>query len=222
MSTVDANTADTPEGPLRQAYGGGIYAAGGLLLARSTVSRNDAASNGGQALGGGIALIGGSGTVQNSTLAANRARGTTARGGGIDTQADTQVANATIWGNTAKIGGGLYKETGSTVISATLLAGNMAPESPNCGGSIDSGGFNLVSNTTECQLAADGSNILNQPARLGPFGHHGGPTETVPLTTTSPAVNAIPKAACMFDLDQRGVARPQGNRCDIGAFELKR
>ena len=34
-------------------------------------------------------------------------------------------------------------------------------------------------------------------------------------------MNAIPVAACDVNKDQRGVKRPQGNRCDIGAFEVK-
>jgi hypothetical protein len=41
----------------------------------------------------------------------------------------------------------------------------------------------------------------------------------------SPALNAIPKATngCGTEIktDQRGVKRPQGNKCDIGAFEKK-
>jgi hypothetical protein len=41
----------------------------------------------------------------------------------------------------------------------------------------------------------------------------------------SPAINAIPKATngCGTEVktDQRGVSRPQGKKCDIGAFEKK-
>jgi len=223
MTTIDANTADVPEGPVRQAFGGGLYASTDLTLVRSTLSRNDAASNGGQALGGAIALIGGSASIVNSTIAANAAHGSTARGGGIDTQVDTSIVNTTIWGNTAKIGGGLYTETATTILFAALLAGNKASEeSPNCGGNIGSDGYNLISKTTECLLSSAPTDILDQLAGLGSFGHHGGPTETVSLEPTSKAVNAVPPIACPVERDQRGVKRPQGNRCDIGAFEVRR
>ena len=33
--------------------------------------------------------------------------------------------------------------------------------------------------------------------------------------------NAIRPASCAVDVDQRGVHRPQGKRCDIGAFERR-
>ena len=46
------------------------------------------------------------------------------------------------------------------------------------------------------------------------------------MLPTSPAVDAIPAASCAatngnaVTADQRGVARPQGKGCDIGAYEL--
>jgi hypothetical protein len=39
--------------------------------------------------------------------------------------------------------------------------------------------------------------------------------------TGSPAIDAILKSACPLDVDQRNVHRPQGPRCDIGAYERK-
>jgi hypothetical protein len=39
------------------------------------------------------------------------------------------------------------------------------------------------------------------------------------LQTGSPAIDAILKSACPLTIDQRGVHRPQGPRCDIGAYE---
>jgi hypothetical protein len=52
---------------------------------------------------------------------------------------------------------------------------------------------------------------------LGPLADHGGLTLTHELLAGSPAID---HAAVTCDSpDQRGVARPQGPRCDIGAFE---
>ena len=59
-------------------------------------------------------------------------------------------------------------------------------------------------------------------------GNNGGPTKTVALLRGSPALNAMPEgengcatATDRIATDQRGVARPQGTACDIGAFEKK-
>jgi hypothetical protein len=65
-------------------------------------------------------------------------------------------------------------------------------------------------------------------ADLSPSGlqNNGGPTQTIALLSTSPAINAIPPAVCTDAsgnpvlTDQRGVARPQASGCDIGAFEF--
>ncbi len=50
----------------------------------------------------------------------------------------------------------------------------------------------------------------------------GGNTDTLPLSATSPAVDAIPTGAsdCTKTTDQRDINRPQGSSCDIGAYEL--
>jgi len=48
---------------------------------------------------------------------------------------------------------------------------------------------------------------------------NGGPTWTHALLPGSSAIDAIPPANCPVDTDQRGVTRPQGNNCDIGAYE---
>jgi hypothetical protein len=67
---------------------------------------------------------------------------------------------------------------------------------------------------------------------LGPLQDNGGPTFTQALLPDSPAIDAVPVADCTYDddgnpatpevpltSDQRGVARPQGSACDIGAYE---
>ena len=58
---------------------------------------------------------------------------------------------------------------------------------------------------------------------LGPMQNNGGPTETMALGPGSAAIDAADDAICaaapVNSLDQRGVARPQGLHCDIGAVE---
>jgi hypothetical protein len=96
----------------------------------------------------------------------------------------------------------------------------------NCSGAaIADGGYNIDSGTScgfsEQLGSLSGTNPLlaDQPA------FNGGPTKTIALLEDSPAINAIPEATngCGTEVqtDQRGVARPQGEGCDIGAFEKK-
>jgi hypothetical protein len=60
---------------------------------------------------------------------------------------------------------------------------------------------------------------VGDPA-LGALANNGGPTDTHALGSTSPAIGAASQAPdrCA-GTDQRGVARPQGGACDIGAYE---
>lgn len=55
--------------------------------------------------------------------------------------------------------------------------------------------------------------------KLGPLADNGGPTMTIAPAADSPARDAASAAACPAT-DQRGVSRPQGSGCDIGAYEL--
>jgi hypothetical protein len=147
-----------------------------------------------------------------------------AAGGGIESNADTlTITDSTIAKNQAgERGGGIVAVGAVTVtLEATILAGNTAPPAsgPDCRGTVDSTGHNLIETTQGCTLHSVGSDKLNKQALLGPLHANGGPTETMALLNGSPAIDAILKSACPLPVDQRGVSRPQGPRCDIGAYE---
>jgi hypothetical protein len=63
-----------------------------------------------------------------------------------------------------------------------------------------------------------GTNIITADPKLGTFGNHGGSTQTVSIRYDSSAIDAGNDANCP-STDQRGMTRPQGSHCDIGAFE---
>jgi hypothetical protein len=225
-TTVAGNVAHAQGAGGTESTGGGIEVSGTpakLRLRASTVSGNLARAPGAQARGGGLLLdTGGPYSLVNSTVAGNRVTGNTARGGGIDSAAALTLTNATVARNAAKIGGGLYVEQGTATLRGSILGLNTAPDGPDCSQNVASAGRNLVAKTSGCSFAAKQTDKRNRAPKLGKLRSRGGPTKTISLLSGSPALNAIPKAACAVTRDQRGVKRPQGRRCDIGAFERKR
>src|SRR5262245_25776588 len=92
----------------------------------------------------------------------------------------------------------------------------------NCDGTASSAGGNIgsapASGPPSCGLGAgDVTGVAPAAVALGPLVDNGGPTRTHELLPGSIALDAAP--ACAADTDQRGVPRPQGPACDVGAFE---
>jgi hypothetical protein len=98
----------------------------------------------------------------------------------------------------------------------TLKNTIVASNSPlNCVGTIVDGGTNLQSPGTDC-----GATIPSNAPLLQALDNYGGPTQTQKLGAGSPAIDAA--SGCPPpSTDQRGVTRPQGSACDIGAFECQ-
>ena len=90
---------------------------------------------------------------------------------------------------------------------------------PNNTARISSAGYNLIGDTTGCNLITATTDLLNQNAWLEPLADNGGDTETHALSIASPAIDLIPAASCPLLTDQRGLARPLGDACDSGAYE---
>jgi hypothetical protein len=82
---------------------------------------------------------------------------------------------------------------------------------------IESTGHNLDSDGS-CFLTAVGDLPGRNPL-LAALADNGGPTETQALRAGSPAIDAGAADGCPQH-DQRGIRRPQGAGCDIGAYEL--
>ncbi len=221
-STVSGNRAD--------GSAGGIYNApnGTLTLISSTVSGNLADTGGGITNGGTLRLI-------NSTISDNRAE---RLGGGIlnaKTGAQMELIFCTIYGNTGdEEGGGIWNGANNLssqlVMRNSLIAENKAPAGPDIQGSLISQGYNLIQNTQDTTFApnqAHGTDLLQ--VALTALGidpllkDNNGSTQTHALLPGSAAIDRIPPSDCRIkdiSTDQRGVRRPQGVGCDIGAYEL--
>ncbi len=107
----------------------------------------------------------------------------------------------------------------SPTITNTIDWGNTAPDDPQIYNYSDS--IALIDRSVVqggCPAGSMCTNIITADPRLGPLGYWGGPMQTVPLLRGSSAIDAGDDAHCPA-ADQRGVPRPQGARCDIGAYE---
>ena len=100
----------------------------------------------------------------------------------------------------------------------SIVAGNTADSGSNCSGGVTSAGHNLDSGVV-CGFSAPGDLSSTDPT-LGPLQDNGGPTPTHALLADSPAIDAGDPVGCP-GTDQRGVRRPQGAGCDIGAVEVQ-
>jgi pectin methylesterase-like acyl-CoA thioesterase len=99
-------------------------------------------------------------------------------------------------------------QQGTLTIRNTIVANGPGA---NCTGGVTDGGNNLQFPGTSC-----GATVPVVDPLLGPLQNNGGPTSTRALLQDSPALDAGNNCALV---DQRGVPRPQGSACDIGAYE---
>jgi hypothetical protein len=190
--------------------GGGLQSNELLTMTGDTVAHNTSLNS-----GGGL-FLGGQTTITNSTIAENQA----ADGGGIENRESLTLLNDTIASNESinghGSGGGI---DGSATATNTIIADNTDNEGhiDNCSEELTTGGPNLE-NGKECAFAAHGG-ISEANPLLGPLARNGGPTETERLLAGSPAIEGGTNTGCP-STDQRGIMRPVGPKCDIGAVEF--
>jgi hypothetical protein len=142
--------------------------------------------------------------ASNSTFVMNTGIGAISASG-----APSSISANTIVDNP---GGGIQVGGPFVFLSRSIVTNNFGRDCS--GGTPQDGGGNLTSPFSFCPgLSAD------PPLDPSGVADNGGPTQTIALTPESPAIDAF--APPCHDTDQRGVVRPQGAGCDIGAFELE-
>jgi hypothetical protein len=205
QSTVSGNAAGT--------HGDG--GAGG-----NGTSQGAAGDPGGDGSGAGLNLNGVF-FVRNSTISGNQT--TLGLGGAIYNGSDLFMNNVTIASNAAARGGGLINIGGQVVVHNSILADNVASsDAPDCLGTINSNGKNLIEDPEGCAGFEEGD-LTEVDPQLLPLADNGGPTQTHAITKSSPAYNAAEQAApgtisgSCLERDQRNKKR---TACDIGAYEF--
>ncbi len=189
-----------------------------VTISRSTIAGNTSGPGGN---GGGIRAVNAGLDIGQSTITDNDALG---EGGGIASIGSQPIALdfVTLVENTTSSGGAnLQRETGLLDTTATVIG--LPIGGLNCGasgGSMTSGGFMQITDTS-CMLAsAPGDVIPAANPMLGPLSPNGGPTDTRLPLMGSPLLGHVTGAVCTnADDDQRGISRPQGAACEVGSVE---
>ena len=201
--------------------GGAIYSTGvSVLVNASAFSSNSTTSLG--AAGGAVYVhpsTTASLSVLNSTFASNSASNGGGTGGAISMSAGTSgaISNSTFADNA---GEGTLEVLGASSVHLSNSIVSNTPNKTNCGVTAPAvlldDGNNIQFGGTVSKSC--GASIAEIDPKLGGLANNGGFTNTMALLVGSPAIDAGNDAVCPV-IDQRGVGRPIGAHCDIGAFE---
>jgi len=213
-STVSKNCSESQSG--------GIENLGMLTIERSTISGNSALYNaGGLGIGDRATVI-----MLNSTVSGNSA-GNWAGGIGGDWVPELTVIASTIADNVAAGGGSAIglRHAETLRIWNSLIVGDCFGDfycGAGCVGNIES-----AADTCGLDPLTNQINVTSEQLDLAPLEDNGGPTLTQLPGSGSAARDEIDEEDCVdarnqpLASDQRGVVRPQGPGCDIGAVEVE-
>jgi CSLREA domain-containing protein len=216
-STISGNTGGQ--------QGGGIYSQSTLHLTESTVNDNYAFDGGGLHNGhceSGV-CTNAVATILNSTFSGNQAGGD---GGGIRNSGGfVLISSSTVDLNSAGTlypgagSGGGISNTGTMDVKNSIVANSTAGGDCAGSGSFTAHGSNFATDGTCSGFTVSTTAALN----LGPLQINFVAPKTHALGAGSVAIDAVTDCTDVglvaVARDQRGMGRPQGVRCDAGAFE---
>lgn len=181
------------------------------IVTGCTFSGNSSTDNGGGMANGHSGPI-----VTNCTFSGNS---DVNNGGGMYNYfSNPTVTNCTFSGNSARYGSGLYNwDTSSPLVVNCIFWDLNGEEISNVSSSATV--RNSIVKNGSVGAGTISSDIATTDPLLGVLEDNGGPTRTCAIPVNSPAVDAGTSGGAP-ETDQRGVARPQGDGVDIGAYEF--
>lgn len=230
--TISGNGAANFVPQQQNGFGGGIYNDNATLtLNRVSLDTNTAGgASPGSSLGGGLYNFNGTAAITNTTISGNQAPGGISFGGGVvndGASADMTLTNVTLYANTAgNYGYNTYTFFGAMPIKVlnTIIASPETGFLDNCAGGIENNPATRITNLgnsmeyPEKTSPACGLEIADP--KLAPLALNvPGQTRTHALLAGSAALDVPGACTGAPTVDQRGVVRPQGSSCDLGAYE---
>lgn len=183
---------------------------------------------------------GGQAAIYNSTII----NGTAVQGiVNIATGGTAEIHHTTITNNTTSMDSGGIFNNGTLTLTHSIVSGNNGDDPPyEIGGSgtfisqynvlgvgwmttVSALGDTFVPDVTDFNATSDGTptplgDIFPLASGYPLLADNGGPTLSVALQTTSPAIDLTPFTDCL-PVDQRGFFRPSGAGCDAGSYEAQ-
>ena len=223
QSSIMGNTATKNGGAIAPGVGSS------LLIENVTFANNkagvdaDGSANGFSSRGGAI-NVGGAATtitIRYSTFVGNAAEGSAKGGGAIAMNNNlsgsvSMMANL-LAGNTGANGANIFVDNVGGSKTINDLGYNYVGFN-NVSGLSPANALNLAASSTVMQAADLTSIVATTPTNSGGDGY-GSPLPMLPLKEDSEARNVIDDGNCATTVDQRGEARPDAAKCDIGAYE---
>lgn len=191
-----------------------LFGGGNELQATDTVFTGNSAARGGAINVTGTASV----VLDRVTLHGNTA---TERGGAIrlaDAGGSLSVSRSTISANSAPLGAGIAVQGGTASLAQSTETDGV-DLAPGATVQARASVVGPCTGTPVASLGATAGPCFGVDPLLGPLADNGGPTPTRHPLDGSPLLDADP-ACPAGEIDQRGVARPQGPACDIGAVEV--
>jgi len=213
-ATVVANTSGD---------GTAIFNNGTAMILDSTISGNASTGDAGTIFNNGTL------SAVDDTFLSNSAA---FFGGVIFNNGTFSATYDTFSANSAGVDGGFAFNNMNVILTDDILDGSSSPH-VECftNNPYTDDGYNLDSGDgVSCGFSAAAHDVVAQDPQLGALADNGGSTQTQAIGPTSPAYGAAtcspttasdPVVAAAVTTDERGIPRPQGGRCDIGAFEYK-
>ncbi len=213
-STFSGNTADVEGGAVMISDDADLSAAitvppNAATFVNSTITGNTEGSTGAVTVIGALSLL-------HVTMTHNTSLGIEPATKAAAAAGRDEVSAAAFDGDAANLVAFDLTSADSVVAQPAGAANCAGPD----GAVAHDAGFNF-SDDDSCAFASPTSKVKtpNDPV-LGALASNGGPTATLLPLAGSPLLDAIPPAVCGAAVDQRGITRPQGTGCDIGAVEV--